>query len=184
MIERLLAADAALDRGELDIADRLFTQVVEADSRNAIAVVGLGRVAARRGDLDDARALMARALEIDPDEAAAQKFLAQMTPEAVAAPAPESAPEPVPAPAPEAAPEPVPAPAPEAAPEDAEATPVAPDVPSERETAIQPAPAPVSSRDGVAWPPPGAEFEPAAQPRRRSLLHRIRAWLGLSPREP
>jgi tetratricopeptide (TPR) repeat protein len=84
VIERLLAAEAALDRDELDIAERLFDQVSRADERNAIAVVGLGRVAARRGRHDDARALMERALAIDPDEAAAQRLLAEL--DAVAAP--------------------------------------------------------------------------------------------------
>lgn len=78
MIERLLAADGALAREELEHAQRLFGQVVEADPRNAIAVVGLARVAARRGDVDGARDLAARALEIDPDEAAAARLLREL----------------------------------------------------------------------------------------------------------
>jgi len=92
MIERLLAAEGALSRDELDHAQRLFDQVVEADPRNAIAVVGLARVLARRGDTDAARALVAHALEIDPEEAAAQRLLADLDaaaggPSAVVAPA-------------------------------------------------------------------------------------------------
>lgn len=78
MIERLLAADGALTRDELDHAERLFAQVAEADPRNAIAVVGLGRVALRRGDASAARAHLERALEIDPDEAAARRLLADL----------------------------------------------------------------------------------------------------------
>jgi thioredoxin-like negative regulator of GroEL len=78
MIERLLAAEAALGRDELDHAQRLFGQVAEADPRNAIAVVGLARVLARRGDTDAARELLAHALELDPDEAAAHRLMAQL----------------------------------------------------------------------------------------------------------
>lgn len=78
MIERLLAADAALDREELEVAHRLFSQVADADARNAIAVVGLARVAARREALDEARALARRALDIDPDEAAARRLLTEL----------------------------------------------------------------------------------------------------------
>jgi len=78
MIERLLAAEGALSRDELDHAQRLFGQVVEADPRNAIAVVGLARVLARRGDTDAARELLAHALEIDPDEAAAHRLLTEL----------------------------------------------------------------------------------------------------------
>ena len=78
MIERLLAAEGALARDELDHAQRLFGQVAEADPRNAIAVVGLARVLARRGDTDAARELLAHALEIDPEEAAAHRLLAEL----------------------------------------------------------------------------------------------------------
>ncbi|HTK44839.1 MAG TPA: tetratricopeptide repeat protein [Patescibacteria group bacterium] len=78
MIERLLAAEGALERDELDHAQRLFGQVAEADPRNAIAVVGLARVLARRGDIDAARELVAHALEIDPDEAAARRLLDEL----------------------------------------------------------------------------------------------------------
>jgi len=86
MIERLLAGEAALARDELDAAERLFLQVADADRRNAIAVVGLARVAQRRNDTIGARALASRALGIDPDEAAATRLLAEL--EQTAAPAP------------------------------------------------------------------------------------------------
>ena len=93
MIERLLAADAALDRDDLEIAHRLFAQVADADPRNAIAVVGLARVAVRRLAPEEARALASRALDIDPDEAAAQRLLEELD-------APTATPEPPPKPAP------------------------------------------------------------------------------------
>lgn len=86
MIERLLAADAALERGELEVAERLFTQVAGADPRNAIAVVGLARVAMRRESRAEAAELAHRALHIDPDEAAAHRLLVELeAPEPVAA---------------------------------------------------------------------------------------------------
>jgi tetratricopeptide (TPR) repeat protein len=78
MIERLLAAEAALGRGEHEHAGRLFAQVAEADPRNAIAVVGLARIAQREGRADEARELTERALAIDPDEAAAQRLLREL----------------------------------------------------------------------------------------------------------
>jgi len=100
MIERLLAAEGALSREELDHAQRLFDQVVEADPRNAIAVVGLARVLARRGDTDAAREVLAHALEIDPDEAAAHRLLAELDEADASEPAtaPDVAPTPSPAP--------------------------------------------------------------------------------------
>jgi Flp pilus assembly protein TadD len=88
VIERLLAAESALARDELDAAERQFHLVAEADPRNAIAVVGLARLAARRGDPGAARTLAHRALEIDPDEAAAARLLAELEREAPPAPAP------------------------------------------------------------------------------------------------
>jgi thioredoxin-like negative regulator of GroEL len=100
VIERLLAAEAALSRDELDHAQRLYDQVVEADPRNAIAVVGLARVLARRGDTDAARELLAHALDIDPEEAAARRLLGELdaVPEMRAAPEPPQSPGPPPTP--------------------------------------------------------------------------------------
>jgi tetratricopeptide (TPR) repeat protein len=95
MIERLLAAESALDRGELDVAGRLFGQVADADPRNAIAVVGIARVALRRDDRIAARELARRALAIDPHEAAAKRLLAELE-----TPAPERAPASAPPPPP------------------------------------------------------------------------------------
>ena len=121
MIERLLAGDAALARDDLEVADRLFGQVAEADPRNAIAVVGLARIAVRRGELGRARELAERALAIDPDEAAAGRLLAQLdlepTVEQPRSPAPEPAPESALAPEPQTAPGTEAAPAPEPPPQ-------------------------------------------------------------------
>ncbi|HUG30549.1 MAG TPA: tetratricopeptide repeat protein [Candidatus Limnocylindria bacterium] len=106
MIERLLAGEAALDRDELDAAERLFSQIATADPRNAIALVGLARIAVRQGDRHGARALAVRALSIDPDEAAATRLLAELdrTAAVVAQPAGASdlaaAPQPAPTPNP------------------------------------------------------------------------------------
>ncbi|HEX2625619.1 MAG TPA: tetratricopeptide repeat protein [Candidatus Limnocylindrales bacterium] len=94
MIERLLAADAALERGELDAAERLYRQVADADPRNAIALVGLARVTEARGDAPGARDLAERALAIDADEAAARRMLDALTTPATAALPPTVAPAP------------------------------------------------------------------------------------------
>jgi len=75
VIERLLTADAALERGEPDAAERLYRQVADADPRNAIALVGLARVAQARGDAPAARDLAEQALALDPQEAAARRLL-------------------------------------------------------------------------------------------------------------
>jgi hypothetical protein len=78
MIERLLAADRALEAGDLDGARRLFDQVAGADPRNAIAIVGQAEVARRRGDPGEARRLATAALTIDPAEAAAQRLVKEL----------------------------------------------------------------------------------------------------------
>ena len=141
MIERLLAADEALAREDLETAAKLFGQVAEADPRNAIAAVGLGRVAAGRDDAQEARIWFLRALEIDPDEAAAKRLLAALERELrSAAVAAETIP------------------APPTSGSRAE-VPVAGD---ERTDAVRPA--------------------ESAAPTRRSLVDRLRAWLGLAGR--
>jgi tetratricopeptide (TPR) repeat protein len=97
MIERLLAAEKALDQGMLDTAGRLFDQVAQADPRNAIALVGLAKVALREDRIDDARELAEQALAIDPDEAAAQRLLREVYAEVRPAHEPTPAPAPIPA---------------------------------------------------------------------------------------
>jgi len=106
MIELLLVAERLLADGDIDRAEHLFEQVAEADPRNAIAVVGLAQVAQARGDAAGAIRLATRALEIDPEEAAAQRLVAELEEVPAAAVAPDRALEPQP----ESEPEPVAAP--------------------------------------------------------------------------
>ncbi len=75
MIEVLLQAESALSLGLLDQAEILYRQVVIADPRNSIAVVGLARVALERGDEPGALAQARRALAIDGENAAAQRMV-------------------------------------------------------------------------------------------------------------
>jgi tetratricopeptide (TPR) repeat protein len=147
MIERLLAAEKALDQGMVDTAGRLFAQVAQADPRNAIALVGLAKVALREDRIDDARELAEQALALDPDEAAAQRLLREVYAEV------RLAPEPTPAPEPQQAPTPVTAPEEQAASEPAASESAAPERPRQ----------------------PAAPDVPAA--RDLSLLARLRRWL-------
>lgn len=78
MIEVLLQAESALSLGLLDQAEILYRQVVIADPRNAIAVVGLARVALERGNEPGALAQARRALAIDGENSAAQRMVQRL----------------------------------------------------------------------------------------------------------
>ena len=78
MIEVLLQAEGALSLGLLDQAEILYRQVVIADPRNSIAVVGLARVALERGDEPGALAQARRALAIDGENAAARRMVQRL----------------------------------------------------------------------------------------------------------
>ena len=78
MIEVLLQAERALAAGLVDQAERLYRQTIAADPHNSIAVVGLARVALERADDAAALRLAWRALEIDPENAAATRLAARL----------------------------------------------------------------------------------------------------------
>ena len=76
-IERLLEAGRALEAGRLEQAERIYRQVAEADPRSSIAIVGLARLARRRGDEVAAAQLARSALAVDPGNVAAQRLLGE-----------------------------------------------------------------------------------------------------------
>jgi thioredoxin-like negative regulator of GroEL len=78
MIEILLQAERTLTMGMLDQAEHLYRQVAAADPQNAMAVVGLARVALERGDERGAWSLAVRALAIDPEDTAAERLEARL----------------------------------------------------------------------------------------------------------
>lgn len=97
MIELLIDAESALAEGRLDDAERRFRQVAAADPRSAMAVTGLARVAAARGDDATAATEAERALALDPDSPSARRIVAELadrapldvpSPPAVGAPRP------------------------------------------------------------------------------------------------
>ena len=78
MNELLRRAERNLAMGLIDQAERLFQQVLEGDPRNAIATMGLARVAGERGDDRAAFDLASRAVDLDPANAAAVAFAVRL----------------------------------------------------------------------------------------------------------
>jgi tetratricopeptide (TPR) repeat protein len=78
MIELLLQAEGALSVGLLDRAEAVYQQVLTADPRNSIAVVGLARVALERTDEVGALTFARRALAIDPENNTAQRMVQRL----------------------------------------------------------------------------------------------------------
>ena len=78
MIELMLEAERALAVGLLDKAEKQYATVVARDPRNAIAIVGLARVALERGDQLQTYLYARKALAIDPDNPAASHLVHRM----------------------------------------------------------------------------------------------------------
>lgn len=78
MIEALLQAERLLIHGMVDQAEQIYANAITQDPRNAIAMVGLARVALERGDEQLAYARASSALQIDPQNAAAQRLEARL----------------------------------------------------------------------------------------------------------
>lgn len=78
MIEALLQAERLLVHGMIDQAEQIYAGAIESDPRNAIAMVGLARVALERGDDGLAYRRARTALEIDPQNAAALRLAARL----------------------------------------------------------------------------------------------------------
>ncbi len=79
MIEALLQAERLLIHGMVDQAETIYQRAIEQDPNNAIAVVGLARVALERGDERLAYERAREALAIDPQNEAAQRLEQRLT---------------------------------------------------------------------------------------------------------
>jgi hypothetical protein len=74
MIEALLQAERLLVHGMVDQAEQVYQNAITQDPRNAIAVVGLARVALERGQERLAYERAREALQLDPENIAAQRL--------------------------------------------------------------------------------------------------------------
>ena len=164
MIERLLEADRLLALGLHDQAERIYWQAVELDPQNAIAVVGLARVALERGDERTALEFARKALEMDPESPAAQRLVARLEEVIAYRDGTEPPPRPVSVPAPVAAPEAEAGPEPETAQEPAAEPEAAPEQEPAAETAQEPRGEDDARRAASAPTPPAS---PAGRPGQR-----------------
>jgi tetratricopeptide (TPR) repeat protein len=78
VIEALLQAERLLVHGMVDQAEGIYQRAIEQDPQNAIAVVGLARVALERGQEKLAYERAREALAIDPQNVAAQRLEARL----------------------------------------------------------------------------------------------------------
>ena len=78
MIEALLQAERLLVHGMIDQAEQIYQRAIDQDPQNAIAVVGLARVALERGQERLAYERAREALAIDPQNVAAQRLEARL----------------------------------------------------------------------------------------------------------
>jgi tetratricopeptide (TPR) repeat protein len=78
VIEQLLRAENALALGLLDLAQQIYEQTLAHDPANAIALVGLSRVALERGDERASLGFARRALSIDPENGQAGRMVDRM----------------------------------------------------------------------------------------------------------
>ena len=74
MIEPLLEAERLLLHRQIDAAERIYREVLAADPRNSVAMLGLARVALEREDDRGALDLARRALSLDPENVAAERM--------------------------------------------------------------------------------------------------------------
>jgi tetratricopeptide (TPR) repeat protein len=171
MIELMLEAERALAVGLLDKAEGYYRQVATNDPRNAIAIVGLARVALERGDQLTTYLYARKALAIDPDNPAASHLAHRMGEQLAMRGEPIPADDPGAATAAELT-----APA---------ADPSGPAVPVARSPVPQPAPSPGPGPAPAALAPRPAPAAPAPRPespplraRRRGILDRLRGRIG------
>jgi tetratricopeptide (TPR) repeat protein len=78
VIEQLLRAENALALGLLDQAEQIYEQTLAHDPANAIALVGLSRVALERGDERASLGFARRALSIDPENGQARRMIVRL----------------------------------------------------------------------------------------------------------
>ncbi len=78
MIEALLQAERLLVHGMVDQAEQIYQNAIAQDPRNAIAVVGLARVALERGQERVAYERAREALQLDPENMAAQRLVQRL----------------------------------------------------------------------------------------------------------